>query len=122
MMIGRSNNPKKVWITRYVAAIWLGLFMAGAVVPQGYMPDVSLDGSIQLVLCTTTNNADTADQDSDLADDLCSFSILQLGANPSHALDQYSSAKSGKRSHQPHQLHVKRVPHGHYPRGPPVIS
>ena len=62
----------------YLATIYLGLFLATALVPQGYMPLVNHDGSVQIVTCPGTDKQVlTEDRTSQSTYD-CPFSLLQL--------------------------------------------
>jgi hypothetical protein len=54
--------------------VLLGLVVASAVIPQGYMPSVTTDGALQIVFCSATDRSGTSVE----ADDRCTFSALHL--------------------------------------------
>jgi hypothetical protein len=54
--------------------VLLGLVLASAVIPQGYMPSVTTDGALQIVFCSATDRSGISVE----ADDRCTFSALHL--------------------------------------------
>ena len=54
--------------------VLLGLVLASAVIPQGYMPSVMIDAPLQIVFCSATDRSGISVQ----ADDTCTFSALHL--------------------------------------------
>ena len=65
-------------IRGYLATIYLGLFLATSLVPQGYMPFVNYDGSIQIVTCSATDKRVLTEDRTNRSTYDCPFSLLQL--------------------------------------------
>ena len=121
-MSSRSFSDIQSPVGRYVAGILLGLMLASAMIPQGYMPSIQADGSLKIVLCSAVGSTLTTDSEADPTDDTCAFGVLspigiqslELG---SHGIKQLVSLTS------PEQFNAD--PYSHfiaYPRGPPAIS
>jgi hypothetical protein len=121
-MISRAFSDIQSPVGRYVAGILLGLMLASAIVPQGYMPSIQADGSVKIVLCSTVGSTLTTEPQADQPDDTCAFGLLNpIGIQglelQSHGIKQLVSLTS------PEQFNAD--PYSHfiaYPRGPPAIS
>ena len=70
----RLSNNRTSCTHRYLTTVFLGLVLASAVIPQGYMPSVTTDGALQIVFCSATDRSGTSVE----ADDRCTFSALHL--------------------------------------------
>jgi len=70
----RSLNNRTSRTHRYLMTVLLGLVLASAVIPQGYMPSVTTDGPLQIVFCSATDRSGISVE----ADDRCTFSALHL--------------------------------------------
>lgn len=121
-MSSRSFSDIHSPVGRYVAGILLGLMLASAIVPQGYMPSIQADGSIKIVLCSAIGSTLTPDSETDKTDDTCAFGVLSpIGIQSleleSHGIKQQISITP------PKQFNAGSYPHSiSYPRGPPEIS
>ena len=69
-----SMNNRTTRTRRYFLTVLLSLVLAGAVIPQGYMPSVATDGTLQIVFCSAINSSGISVE----ADDTCTFSALHL--------------------------------------------
>ncbi|MEK9556267.1 MAG: hypothetical protein VW313_10565 [Gammaproteobacteria bacterium] len=121
-MNSRSFSDIHSPVGRYVAGILLGLILASAIVPQGYMPSIQADGSVKIVLCSAVGSTLTTEAEADPTDDTCAFGVLspigiqslELG---SHGIKQQVSITPSE------QFNAGSYPHFiAYPRGPPAIS
>ena len=121
-MSSRALSDIQSPVRRYVAGILLGLILASAIVPQGYMPSIQADGSLKIVLCSAVGSTLTTDSEADPTDDTCAFGVLspigiqslELG---SHGIKQRVSITPSE------QFNAGSYPHFiAYPRGPPAIS
>jgi hypothetical protein len=121
-MSSRSFSDIQSPVGRYVAGILLGLMLASAIVPQGYMPSIQADGSVKIVLCSAVGSALTTDSEVDPREDTCAFGLLSpIGIQSlelqSHGIKQQVSLTP------PEQFNADPYPHFiAYPRGPPAIS
>ena len=70
----RLLNNRTSCTHRYLITVLLGLVLASAVIPQGYMPSVTIDGALQIVFCSATDRSGISVE----ADDRCTFSGLHL--------------------------------------------
>ena len=70
----RTLNSRTSRTHRYLMTVLLGHVLAGAVIPQGYMPSVTTNGPLQIVFCSATDRSGISVQ----ADDICTFSALHL--------------------------------------------
>ena len=59
----------------YVLAVWLGFFVAGLLIPNGYMPSVAQDGSLQFILCSATGGSLPSDSTDHDSNDICPFAL-----------------------------------------------
>ena len=106
----------------YLATIYFGLFLATSLVPQGYMPLVNHDGSVQIVACSGTDKTVPTEDHANESTYDCPFSLLQLGILP---YAESSSFPAGNSLLEPSYLSYN-LPESNYqtalPRGPPPIS
>ena len=121
-MSSRSFSDIHSPVGRYVAGILLGLMLASAIVPQGYMPSIQADGSVKIILCSAVGSTLTTDSEVDPREDTCAFGLLSpIGMQSlelqSHGIKQQVSLSP------PEQFNAGSYPHLiAYPRGPPAIS
>jgi len=121
-MNSRSFSDIHSPVGGYVAGILLGLILASAIVPQGYMPSIQADGSVKIVLCSAVGSTLTTDSEADQIDDTCAFGLLSpIGMQSlelqSHGIKQQVSLSP------PEQFNAGSYPHLiAYPRGPPATS
>ena len=121
-MSSRALSDIQSPVGRYVAGILLGLMLASAIVPQGYMPSIQADGSVKIILCSAVGSKLTTEAETDQTDGTCVFGLLspigiqsvELG---SHGIKQQVSITPSE------QFNASSYPHFiAYPRGPPAIS
>ena len=67
-------NNRTTRTRRFFLTVLLSLVLAGAVIPQGYMPSVATNGTLQIAFCSATNSSGISVE----ADDTCTFSALHL--------------------------------------------
>ena len=77
-MITQSSNHIGFVIRSYLAAIYLGLFLATSIIPHGYMPLVNHEGSVQFVACLDTGKTVPTKSHTIESTYDCPFSLLQL--------------------------------------------
>ena len=106
----------------YLATIYLGLFLATSLVPQGYMPLVNHEGLVKVVACTSTDAKVPAQGGANGSTYDCPFSLLQIGTLPRA---ESSSFPAGDALLGPPYPYYK-LPERNYqialPRGLPPIS
>jgi hypothetical protein len=121
-MSSRSFSDIQSPVGRYVAGILLGLMLASAMIPQGYMPSIQADGSVKIVLCSAVGSTLTTDSETDKTDDTCAFGLLSPIGIQSLELESHGLKQRGSIT-PPDQLNPWSHPHSiAYPRGPPEIS
>ena len=106
----------------YVLAVWLGFFVAGLLIPNGYMPSVAQDGSLQFILCSATDSSLPSDSTDHDSDDICPFALLHGSGMQSAELDPLD-VRSVEQPHSAlnHRTTVTRI-YAHFARGPPTVS
>ena len=109
-------------IRRYLAAIYLGLFLATSLVPQGYMPLVNHDGSFQIVTCLGTDKRVLTEDRTNQSTYDCPFSLLQLSILPCAGSSPFSAGKSLLELSYISYNHPERNYQTALPRGPPSIA
>ena len=109
-------------IRGYLATIYLGLFLATSLVPQGYMPFVNYDGSIQIVTCSGTDKRVLTEDRTNRSTYDCPFSLLQLSILPYGGSSPFPADKSLLELSYLSYNHPERNYQTALPRGPPSIS
>ena len=66
----------------YLATIYLGLFLANSLVPQGYMPLINHEGLVQIVACTGTDAKVSTEAGANVGAYDCPFSLPQTNSLP----------------------------------------
>ena len=106
----------------YFLAVIVGLLLASAIIPKGYMPSIQPDGSVQIVLCSATGNTLTVDSEADDANDTCSFGLLHLVGIKGLELASVKFDQPVAFSISQHPSAQSKTYKTAYPRGPPAIS
>ena len=121
-MIIQSSNHIGFVIRSYIAAIYLGLFLATSIIPQGYMPLVNHEGLVQFVACLDTGKTVPTKNRAIESTYDCPFSLLQLSYLPFLGPISFPAGNSFFES----SYFSYKLPERNYkttlPRGPPPIS
>ena len=121
-MIIQSSNHIGFVIRNYLAAIYLGLFLATSIIPQGYMPLVNHEGSVQFVACSDTGKTVPTKSHAIESTYDCPFSLLQLSILPFPGPIPFPAGNSFFES----SYFSYNLPERNYkttlPRGPPPTS
>ena len=106
----------------YVLAIWLGFFVAGLLTPNGYIPSVAQDGSLQFILCSAIGDSLPSDATDHDSNGLCPFAMLHGSGMQSAELDPLD-VRSIEQQHSAldHRATTTRID-AHFARGPPIVS
>lgn len=121
-MSARPFSNTKIPTNRYFLAVVVGLLLAGAIIPKGYMPSIQPDGSVQIVLCSAIGNTLTIDTEADDANNTCSFGLLHLEGIKGYELANVTFDQPDAFSIPRHASILSQTYQTAYPRGPPVIS
>lgn len=107
----------------YILAVWLGFFVAGLLIPNGYMPSVAQDdGSLQFILCSATGGSLPSDSTDHDSNDICPFALLHGSGMQSAELDPLDvRSAEQQRPALNHRTTATRI-YAHFVRGPPTVS
>ncbi|MCH1449289.1 MAG: hypothetical protein L7U49_03815 [Litoricolaceae bacterium] len=106
----------------YVLAVWLGFFTAGLLIPNGYMPSVAWDGSLQFILCSATSSSLPSDSTNNDSNNICPFAVLHGSGMHSSEVNRLD-VRSVEQQHSAlnHQATITRI-YARLARGPPEVS
>jgi hypothetical protein len=106
----------------YVLAVWLGFFAAGLLIPNGYMPSVAQDGSVQFILCSATSSSLVSDSTDHDSNNICPFAVLHGSGIQSAELNPLD-VRSAEQQHSALYHRATTTPiYARLARGPPTIS
>ena len=121
-MITQSPNHIGFLIRGCFAVIYVGLFLATSIIPQGYMPLVNHDGSVQFVACLEAGKTVPSEDPPIETTYDCPFSLLHLSILPFPEPNSFPAENSFLGS----SYFSYNLPDRNYkttfPRGPPPIS
>ena len=106
----------------YVLAVWLGFFGAGLLIPNGYMPSVAQDGSLQFILCSATSSSLASNSTDHDSNNICPFAVHNgsgIRSTELNPLDVRSAEQ--QRSALDHRATTTRI-YARLARGPPTVS
>ena len=121
----RINNGNSHLLSEgrpYVLTVWLGLFVAGLLILNGYMPSVAQDGSVQFILCAATGSTSPSDSTAQDSTDRRAFAMSHGNDIQSAELNPLD-VRSAEQQHSAVNHRATTTPtYVHLARGPPAVS
>ena len=106
----------------YVLAVWLGFFVAGLLIPNGYMPSLAQDGTVRFILCSATDVSLPSDSTNNDSNNICPFAVLHGSGMHSSEVNRLD-VRSVEQQHSAlnHRATITRI-YARLARGPPEVS